>query len=873
MSGNNLQNGATYHTEVETFSDVKFVSEQSGFSVTTKDGSVITYGADENARLQSTCTPNHSGISKKILAWNISRICDRNGNYMTYKYDVDDANGESYIREIAYTGNGGITPIHKVIFEYVDIPHEHITYLCGMPFSQTKLLKKIKVLTSSKELYAYELDYKGMSQSDLHPQLTKVKKIASNGDFYSPITFLWNEPTEGSHSPVVISPAGDYTNKEMPKSFVLGDFDGDGETDMFTFDTSSTTGLLYLNLSADNTKAGKYITCHLQEKPKEVKVADYDGDGIQELIVKHTATTISKKLYCYKWDQKKHDFSFSSLLKDNSLDTFLPGDYDGDGKEEILLPEAEMILGYGKRSIALSCSIAWDKALGDAHTKAANGVSIDFNGNGKTDIFIAMKDAISVYEMTNTYGQFEEIASNSLSLFGLVSPSSSLFGHYQFGDFNGDAKTDIVWTQKEQVVQNGTYIWKSHIILNDDDGLRKLCSQPGGEYAYVSDCNNDGLSDYLFLTNTNSSGWYLNIGLSNGQCFSFSQRAVTGFSGSSINPSSVGFYNLYGDGKGCFTHYKTLGKGMGATFSRYPIFTNNPWLLQTVTDGLGASTQFHYEPLSNKSVYTRQFSPNDNVTVLRGSLYVVSELEAPYTHLTYSYEDALVHRTGKGFLGFLSTKVIDRKNLRLVSTVKKLDNSHYCLMPYLSTTYATANAQALNNCNPQTNASWIKCSQTIVTSTFQSVTSKVYWSYISRTVEKDMLTTLTTTTDYTFNDNGNQTSETKTTGNLIQYSTWDYPTNSTWLKNLPAKEDIYCSLDGVKSAHRIKEMTYDNKGNLTKVISDGANAQCKSTYNYTYDVFGHVVKETNTISGQQRSSSSTYSADGSFCSPRRMLSA
>ena len=209
MSGNNLQNGAHYHTEVETFSDVTFLSDESGFQIDTKDGSTIKYGTSENTRLQSTSVNGGSASSKSVLAWNISYIADRNGNYMTFLYDVNDTSGESYIREIDYTGNGSVEPIHKVVFEYIDMPQEHITYLNGMTFSQTRILKKIKILTANTKLYEYELDYEGMAQSDIHPKLVNVMKIASNGDYFSPITFHWNEPTQSTPSIINISHSSD----------------------------------------------------------------------------------------------------------------------------------------------------------------------------------------------------------------------------------------------------------------------------------------------------------------------------------------------------------------------------------------------------------------------------------------------------------------------------------------------------------------------------------------------------------------------------------------------------------------------------------------------------------------------------------------
>ena len=99
-SGQNLAAGAVYRTEVESWSKITFKTASTGFEVKTKDGVTAIYGDSYLSRLAYTPT---SGVN--ALAWNISKVTDACGNYMTYTYTTSYYPGESYITKIAYTGN------------------------------------------------------------------------------------------------------------------------------------------------------------------------------------------------------------------------------------------------------------------------------------------------------------------------------------------------------------------------------------------------------------------------------------------------------------------------------------------------------------------------------------------------------------------------------------------------------------------------------------------------------------------------------------------------------------------------------------------------------------------------------------------------
>ena len=79
QSGNYFEPNSTYAKENYDFSNIKFLNNNDGFLLYTKDGIEITYGQGSAKLIPVNYTIPY--------AWFISKIKDRNGNYIEYVYN------------------------------------------------------------------------------------------------------------------------------------------------------------------------------------------------------------------------------------------------------------------------------------------------------------------------------------------------------------------------------------------------------------------------------------------------------------------------------------------------------------------------------------------------------------------------------------------------------------------------------------------------------------------------------------------------------------------------------------------------------------------------------------------------------------------
>ena len=838
-SGSAFSPGAVYRTEVESWSKVTFKTATTGFEVKTKDGATALYGNTYSSRLAYTPT---SGV--KALAWNISKVTDSNGNYMAYTYSTSFSPGESYITKIAYTGNTlTVSPTQEVTFEYVNLPSAHTYYENGNAFSSRKVLRKIFVRSNNQELWHYELSY---DTSDVHYKLSTVTKKAANGDSYAPVELTWSAGQAGSLESETFYTLTDIAT--MQEKSVYGDFNGDGKTDFFTYTIGREDCIYYINTTTlSGEPSFNANVFFFPGKIQSVQTSDLEGNGKEELIVcyKSSSTYYVKR---YGLDSSSSLYVKGSISSGSTsdLDKMLFGDFDGDGKQEILYLFFGVNYLYSTNGSVVSVSgIAdWSSFLVPPASKAKDSHLLDFNGNGKTDIFMFRNDSIYAYEYNPGNQSFYAICNMPVANANLYDND---YSRLRFGDFNGDGKTDIVCTQKHSL-GSGLYQWKAHILLSDGTKFIPYSIEDGGEYCYISDCNNDGLSDYFFCAKTNSNKWYLNIGLNKGAGFEFYNQELAGVNGNVLSPENVAFFDIYGDGRGEFLHYKKNSSGISATLHSLRIFTNHPLLLTKVKDGNGLERSFTYQPVCNPGVYTTSFSATDNVLPLRSALHVVSSFTAPYTSLHYTYSDGRIHRKGKGFMGFITRTVTDSLTGRVTTQTNTMDGTYYFLKPY-RTTVSHTNGTML--------------SRSDVTMQVKSYgTSKRFWPYVTRSISKDFLTTLSDTTRNEYDSYGNLTRQRTATGSFETEARYRYTAPSGAEYPYLVRHSMSRSRLGTEWSDSVwTDYKYDAKGRLVHEVSDSLSATYSGTMHsshYKYDIYGHVVRTVTKDSLQTRTSSVTY---------------
>ncbi|MDQ2643215.1 MAG: hypothetical protein M3020_05345, partial [Myxococcota bacterium] len=132
-----------YRTLLDSFARIVYINHdsqrQTSFLVYTKDGQILTYGANPDATLVS---------SSGVHTWGISRIEDRHGNYIAVRYEPSDAGGvqsqDLTPGSVTYTGSVNEPGSREIRFSYEDRPDVLTGFRSGgAPFSKRRRLASI----------------------------------------------------------------------------------------------------------------------------------------------------------------------------------------------------------------------------------------------------------------------------------------------------------------------------------------------------------------------------------------------------------------------------------------------------------------------------------------------------------------------------------------------------------------------------------------------------------------------------------------------------------------------------------------------------------------------------------------------------------
>jgi hypothetical protein len=241
-----------------------------------------------------------------------------------------------------------------------------------------------------------------------------------------------------SFSPRVNFGTGTYSD---PTNVALGDFDGDGLSDIaFTGDGSAIQGLSVLrNTSSSGTMSfAPFINYPHALGYQGITVRDFDGDGKLDIAV----TDATPNAYIYRNTSTPGTISFASPLQyDASLDPFFltSADLDADGKPELILANIN-----GKVSVFHNTSNAGFLRFDPRQdfTAATDGKAIvasDIDGDGKIDVAITTYGSIvSVLRNTSTLDNISFAAA-------VTFPTGTLRAQdIAAGDIDGDNKPDLV---------------------------------------------------------------------------------------------------------------------------------------------------------------------------------------------------------------------------------------------------------------------------------------------------------------------------------------------------------------------------------------------------------------------------------------------
>jgi len=901
ISGSNGANGTVYAAEAESFS--RIVSNGGSpnnpdwFQVTTKDGTVMEYGNSSDSRIITD-----DGAS--VMLWRLNKVKDVNGNYIVFHYD----NGyrDSRIDEIDYTGNAntGLLPYNSIKFNYDVRSDIATTYMAGASSISKHILNSITIKSEGNLVKTYQLNY---GFDNMYSLLKEVIESGSDGTALNSTIFLYGDAPSGfvtESSAVVAGSAVDvYT----------GDFNGDGISDILAasyqysnFIKYNTDYTIYTRTSQNSSFQPLYTvplsTSWQVINSKQVPFgrnfisSDFDGDGRDDILLTNShiqnSSSGTRRIdgiqINFSKDQGYNTVGYpfpvtSDIFNGNQTCTLfdppgnyiIPGDFDGDGASDfitIFRPD-----GSGTYHCFLTCpragitnaEIASSVNISPGTISTANNIQpVDFDGDGKMELMVTNGSTTYIISISPY---------NSAFVMSTIYTSSSINSNCQIwpGDFNGDRKTDLLVRN----ASSGWYILYANgkSFVQQNFGFNQSVNI-SNDKILVADFNGDGKSDILhgydYFVNGVASTSKLSVYYSRGNPslgFNYEQTDYNNVLG--LTPLIVA--DLNGDGRNDFINRNYYGDPFDILYLKP---NGKERLLAKVTDGFNATTSFNYNTLTDKTtypvVYNRTISLDNAANQYpfnysQPPLYVVSSVASPNgiggtNTTTYNYEDAVINRAGKGFLGFNKVTSKDvAKNITSV-TQSQVNTTFAVSYPVTETRQLTSSGEIL--------------SQASINTSFISLSTgandpKRFVQHIDKVLSTDNLSGAASENSYSYDNYGNvTTSVTKTgapSGSTVDPTETVTTTTSYGIYNtpVPARADnitVSKVRIGMPVQNTTTVYTYNGIGlPATEVLYSGQPKAVTTTY--TYDGFGNATQVTMSAAGMtSRTTTNTYDSYGRF---------
>lgn len=833
ISGQNLVNGAKYRMEYDPFTEItyKVVNSVLCFVLRTKDGMTKVFGSTSDSNIE---TP-----SGNTLFWVLSKVTDKNGNTINYKYDEIVNNGEFYLTKIEYAGN------RRIEFAYATRDDKQKTYFAGEQINNNKILKSISTYISQTRIRQYQFNY---TNDGFYSKLIELIEVGQNNKQYNS-TFINYGSSEAQQNEYF----SNLSQKREGNKPLFADFNGDGKADFLSYPekdsytTSDVATLFIAQKVYGSVEFVKKCTIPIQSSSGVFQgfvLADLNGDGCVDVVNISKALNGTYRYNYYMYDGEKLTYDYKGFNTDSN--EAIVGDFNGDGKQEILIINNQKVFDSDGKEIASGGIDDWGSEYIENYYPN-NRYLCDFNGNGKANILVMNASGGWVYELNGrTFVR--------LSTFNTSEVKNYYFPY--FGDFNGDGYTDIL-------VQNYTSgnFDDVFILFSTGKGFikQKILNADIKAKVRVADFNRDGKSDIFHMEVVNNSV-RMKVGTFNGSNF------TTAYYSTSLTPSQIfvpAEYDNYllqvedfdGDGRGEFCCARYVDSYIIHSFT-----DNQTLLTKTITNGLGAQISFQYAPITEESVCSS--SGNNTSYPISGNrvpLYVVTNVAQNANgyseNIYYRYKNPRIHLQGKGFLGFGSIEAENYNKDRKITTLYGYNEYYY---PFIQEQKITTRAGA-------------NVSTSVYENFYVYQGNKRVTPYIKKLTETDHLTSTVKTVDCTSTDSwGNPlTVITKYGTDVTEIVTNTYlnsGTDNVWIFSLPLSQTKKITR-GTDTWTEKYTFEYNDRyllGKSVEYTSDGTKKVLENSFGY--DTFGNITKKTvkNYSSSNELITKYEYSSDGVF---------
>lgn len=343
------------------------------------------------------------------------------------------------------------------------------------------------------------LDYNGDGHTD-------ILQIADNNRTWALYKNDWvsNQQTFTSVATGTM-PIDNYLKPALNQPNMVNlDLDGDGDEDMLVY-TGTATNILgqevndasyipYFSNGTTLVQSGAVLSFPGKSK---YLLGDFDGDGATDLFV-HYYETNTWRFYSFKRNVVRSNVN--DIGKENLV--FYAVDYDGDGKHEILLKNKTSSLPVGYTYL-LNLNVTGSNNILSAILPIQGYPNYfhsiypgDFNGDGKTDLL--------TYDNYSTATGWKIAYRSGTELIQTTAPFSETGKDIFVYDFNADGRQDIL----VKGVSQGVFNWPSLKICFSNGAAFDVhtlspdlpcnCTMPDLNIGLLGDFDGDGYQDFMY---------------------------------------------------------------------------------------------------------------------------------------------------------------------------------------------------------------------------------------------------------------------------------------------------------------------------------------------------------------------------------------
>ncbi len=661
---------------------------------------------------------------------------------------------------------------------------------------------------------------------------------------------------------------------------IPGDFNGDGITDFIAHrNTSGGSNVVYSSKTGlsndDRLNISEEFTWNLDSNGKIVKDSKIASDGSAITFMTINDSTVMRRrnskavvnenglqvalavsydnYFVYYGTGSGFTYTAPAIITITRPHNIKIGDFNGDGaidlfayytsKSGTLADYSILVSNYSSGSLtAFNSTYTGSLASSDNWGRVEVW---DFNGDGLSEV-------MNLHD--NGYNYFKSNGGNISKLRDSSFPGKK--HKINFGDFNGDGKTDMLLTGYNNIEWSE---WQTHLSTGLDFE-RFYFTKKFNTYSkeiFISDLNGDGMDDFFAVDNNVSSMtpvmYYL--GYDCGKNF----RNFTG-----VNVYSLDKWNFYpidsrGDGRYGFITTSLPGSWSGYQLYMPPAnFTN---IVNIIKDAYGNETSITYKRMADATVYTKTNSSGGSPTVtgydclsFSAPHKLVSSIRSSdgiggYRDITYKYENAKVFKRGRGILGCEKVIKTDVNNSLQTTIVQEFSPTYYqpAAKQIEEKKISTNRVLSLKNY-----INTLSQSSGIISFIPSSVSTKTYEPNNNNIVKS-------ATTTYTYDFYNNTTGEVTTFGNGDKTELTNTYINDTtlWLIGLLTNKVVKNTIGGASKTNTVNYL-YNTDGTLKTETFEPSNSAFTVLNSYQYDTYGNILKKNSTAGEQTRSEEFAY---------------